>query len=473
MIAYKIAEQFLVLILLIVLSEAQLFSETKQNPSNENLIVSSIVILGNEVTKALIIRRELTFSERDTFTRTIFEEELKKSRENLLNTLLFNYVTIEYSSSYAKQTIVTIVVEERWFLWPGLLYNFADRNFNAWWRTKDFSRLSYGLELIRFNFRGMNEVLKLRAMLGFSKMIGLQYRDVYLDRANRHSLKFDLRYTYQNEISYKTENDKPIFYKSSNQNVYEAYSSQVDYQYRREYDNWHIFSLLYNKITIADTIKALNKNFLGENKQQRSFLRLQYLFVHDSRDSKSYAYNGFFLQTSMQSFVYDFSLNNTNTLSINLNFHQYYSLTKKIYSSSILKVEKRLFGEQVFAFNKALGYDDYVRGFEHYVINGSDYLCVNQSFKYEIIPTQVHTLDFIPIRQFRKIHYSACTGLFFDVGYVYNSKSAADSRLSNRPIYSVGAFFDFITYYDRIARIEYSFNSLREFGLYLHFEILL
>ena len=58
------------------------------------IVVDSVVIVGNKQTKAKIIFRELTFKIGDTIQTWDFGNRLGNSRQNLLNTSLFNFVTI-------------------------------------------------------------------------------------------------------------------------------------------------------------------------------------------------------------------------------------------------------------------------------------------------------------------------------------------------------------------------------------------
>ena len=62
--------------------------------------------------------------------------------------------------------------------------------------------------------------------------------------------------------------------------------------------------------------------------------------------------------------------------------------------------------------------------------------------------------------------------LFYDLGYVWESELLASEQrnnLSNSTLIGRGLSFDFITYYDKILRIEFSINKLGEKGIFLHF----
>jgi hypothetical protein len=57
---------------------------------------------------------------------------------------------------------------------------------------------------------------------------------------------------------------------------------------------------------------------------------------------------------------------------------------------------------------------------------------------------------------------------FVQAGYVHDPESPADSRLSNRFLYSGGVGLDLLIFYDVLFRLEYSINRFGENGLFLH-----
>ena len=71
---------------------------------------------------------------------------VKQSRENLLNTALFNFVDFDWVDESVDSKALTISVVERWYLWPIPYLAYADRNLRSWWEAKDWTRLSYGFD---------------------------------------------------------------------------------------------------------------------------------------------------------------------------------------------------------------------------------------------------------------------------------------------------------------------------------------
>jgi hypothetical protein len=73
------------------------------------------------------------------------------------------------------------------------------------------------------------------------------------------------------------------------------------------------------------------------------------------------------------------------------------------------------------------------------------------------------------MKQFNKSHYSLYLGLFSDMGYVIDEQTNEHNTLSNSLLWGNGISLDYVTYYDKLLRIEFSVNHLGEKGVFLHF----
>jgi outer membrane protein assembly factor BamA len=73
------------------------------------------------------------------------------------------------------------------------------------------------------------------------------------------------------------------------------------------------------------------------------------------------------------------------------------------------------------------------------------------------------------MEQFKKTHYSIYFSIFADMGTVVDNQYPDENQLNNIFLMSQGVSLDFVTYYDKLIRLEYSRNHLNQWGLFIHF----
>lgn len=118
-----------------------------------------------------------------------------------------------------------------------------------------------------------------------------------------------------------------------------------------------------------------------------------------------------------------------------------------------------------------MGYEEnFVRGYEYYVINGESFALNRNSFKYRFIDWEWNNLDFIPLKQFRNFPLDIYVKIFADQGYVWDRNPGEFNFLHKQYLSGGGAGIDIVTLYDLVFRIEYSVNLRKETDLFLHFE---
>jgi len=435
-------------------------------------IVDQICITGNKKTKEKVILRELTFNHGDTLYLDQYQNIMTKSRDNLLNTPLFNYVTIDTSSLTAESKKVLVKVEERWYTWPYFIYGYSDRNFNSWWKNKDWNHLNYGFSIEKFNFRGRNEKITLKVVYGYREQLALEYSNVYLNNARTLGVSFRYSFARQREITYNTLNNELSFYRDSNF-VFKEQQYIVNLAYRKELYKKHTFNVTYSNHWINDSVLALNPNFFGNHRNGEKNIKVYYSYAYDRRNSRVYPLKGNFIFFSIGKPYLGFKFENpVHGFLIDLGIHQHFQLKKRLYSGYAARAKVSTNQNLPYSWNQALGYERLVRGYEYYVIDGSNYFIANSLLKFSILPTQVKCLKFIPIKKFQKVHFAIYSNIFFDAGFVYdNSKdvSAISNNLTNELLLGTGIGLDLVTYYDQVFRIEYSINKFGQHGLFIHF----
>jgi outer membrane protein assembly factor BamA len=258
------------------------------------VIVNSIQLIGNKVTKDHILLRELPFMVNDTILKIELHGKLTSAQQNLLNTSLFNFVTIDTFPSGNKHIIVLITVAERWYTWPSPIFEIQERNFNTWWQTRNFNRVNYGFFLSRENFRGRKEELSFYAQFGYTEKYGLTYTIPYINRKQAGGLGFSFSFSRNHEVGYQTYNNKLVYFKDPDKYVREELSGKLSYTYRQGIHITHSIDLKYNKAKIADTLNDYTIDYFIGNEIEIQYFTLNYYFKNDHRDSKMYPLNGYF-----------------------------------------------------------------------------------------------------------------------------------------------------------------------------------
>ena len=103
------------------------------------------------------------------------------------------------------------------------------------------------------------------------------------------------------------------------------------------------------------------------------------------------------------------------------------------------------------------------------MIDGEDFYLSKSALKYAIVKNKKYDIPYIKMKQFKKSHFSIYATLFSDIGYTKIDTDFNNDSLSNSVLWGKGLSIDYVTYYDKLLRIEFSINGLGEKGVFLHF----
>ena len=226
--------------------------------SQEKLQINSITIKGNKITKEEIILRELTFQKGDAISKEILDKKIKESEENLTNLMLFNFSEISADIEAAKANI-TIEIVERWYIWPYPIIELSERNFNVWWNEfkesnySDFSRMNYGVFLVWENFRGKNELLKIKYRRGFKEHYLFNYEIPYFNTEKTIGINAFAQLFRRKKSFYKTLDNKLIYYENNKDYTTKDFELELDVLYRKDTRHKHKLKLHYLQSNIADS----------------------------------------------------------------------------------------------------------------------------------------------------------------------------------------------------------------------------
>lgn len=421
------------------------------------------------MTRPQVVKRELLIREGDTIPEKMFYKQLEQSKNNLLNTSLFNFVTITVDTLLEKRVDVFIDMAERWYIWPMPFFELKDRNFNVWWKDKDFSKADYGLYTAWENFRGRKETLKLLIRLGYDETFGMSYKIPYLNNNKTIGIVASGGFGGNHEVPYMTDSSRQVFYKDKEKYVQKNIFGTLGLTLRKGYFTQHTFQLNYNDYNYADTLINLNPDFAPNDHLQ--YFTFYYQYKCDHRDIKNYPLNGYYFDVELSKS--GFGILNDERVHhdfIHTSARKFWKLSQRWYYAFGINAKIVAQKKQPYFMLRALGYgNDFVRSYEYYVVDGQIFGLFKSNLKFELLPTKVKTFKFIPAKKFNKLFYAFYLNAIFDAAYVYDESSMSKSVLSNQFLFGGGLGLDFVTYYDKVLRVEWTMNRMGENGFFLHF----
>ncbi|MFZ6050415.1 BamA/TamA family outer membrane protein [Halocola ammonii] len=446
-------------------------ASAQKTPTDSTLkkVVKGFVIDGNKQTHNRIIQREVPFKVGDTLRVFELEYQCVLARKNIFNTHLFNFVEVTPVYTDNENVFVKISVTERWYWWPAPVFENADPNFNIWWERRDFSRANYGLILYKQNFRGRNEDLYLKAKLGYTNEFKVTYRIPFINKSQNLGLTLSGLYKEQDEITYATFNNERVFYRHPETSSREEQIYSIEMPYRRGIYSTHAPKITYVKSAIRDSLSNVAPDYFGSSRKHINYFKLSYFFTHDKRDIRAYPLKGSYLRVGVEKRGLGLlKENSVDLLGAVGRFKKYWQLHKRWYFAAGVAGRTNLTNQIPYYLQEGLGYSDFVRGYEYYIVDGQHYALGRSNLKFAVIPNRVLDLGFGP-EKFTKIYYALYLNGFFDAGHVWDSRYSENNPLANEVMMSGGLGLDFVTYYDSVFRMEVAYNRFKEIGFFLHF----
>ncbi len=464
--------RIIIISLLLVVTHQVIFAQiTGADEINNDplVLINSIILKGNKITKDRIIFRELEFENGSKLTVHAIDSLIIKSQQNLLNRSLFNFVTITKNINNQK-CIIEVSVIERWYIWPIPILQFADRNINSWLDKQDLSRINYGIDLRVDNFRGLMENLNITLQGGYDILMAFKWSIPYLSKNQVFGMGFAGGIQLNHEVAYQTIDNKELFYKSANDFAQQLRYANADFTFRPEYNYLYGFSVGFNQYIFQDTILELNPDFASDQTTY-NFFTIGIGFKLDFRDYKPYPLEGYYFDISIHKKGFGIFNNDVNYFSIGSTFDQYLHIYNKWYFAYNFGAKFTNQNTQSpYFIHSGLGYHPTtIRGYELYVVNGQKIGLVKSNLKFELIPRTTFNINWIKSIKFSKVFFELYANLFFDAAYVDDIYTSQLNPLSNQLLWSTGLGIDMITYYDMVLRLELSVNKQKETGLFISF----
>ena len=438
------------------------------NDSAAVTIIGNISIEGNKRTKEYIIRREMATAPGDTLSRFALQEALEIDRRKITNTNLF--VTVDMVEIPRQRTAITdlqVIVKERFYVMPLPVFQLADRNFNEWWydRNRDITRTTYGMYLSYANVTGRADRLRVLTEFGFLPKYEISYSMPYIDKKMRLGVSAGISYATNKSMAFRTWKDKLDFLQSEaiNRKRLSIFGSLT---YRKKFYDFHSVDARWLQASLSDTIMQLNPKYVIPDDSLQRYFQLTYTYSYDKRDVSQYPLRGrmYGLQLSKRGILPSDDINQGIIYGW---YHHYFPLGERWFANSAVRGRLTLAKDPGYMYNPGLGFgQDYVRGYELYVIDGKDYAVWKNEAKFKLFEVRKF-FGWVPIRQFNTLPLAAYINAFADAGYARNQfPERSNTSLGNKWIAGAGMGLDIVTFYNIVGRLNYTFNGLGEKRLF-------
>ncbi len=432
---------------------------------NEVYVVQAIHVDGKYLTKDDIILREIPFSAGDTVFCRDTAALAENAEQNLVNTSLFHRAEVLFTDS----GLVWVRVTERWYIWPVPFFSVEERNFNVWLRDPDLEKATYGLYVYHENFRGRKEYLKLLCKTGYNELYGFSYSKPYIDKRKNTGISAAAGFEGSHALSVTVIEQEPKTIKLIDRYAFSGLFGSLSLTRRQGIHLFHKLSILFESTSFADTLIQAYPDYAPGTDWTR--LSLNYQFRADFRDFKPYPLKGWYADL-------EFSLGNFLSLS-DLNEKKYYlkSTSRKylrirgpFYAATGFTGLLTLSSPEKMVSSPALGYgSDFVRGYQYQVIPVDHFLIHRSNLKFSLLKQRIVRLPLIRSEKFRSVPVAFFVNAFFDQGWSAAGKFAILNPMSGDYLAGYGVGLDFVTYYDKVFRLEFTVNRLMQKGLFLHF----
>ena len=440
---------------------------TAPSPADSTVRVGAIHIVGNTRTRQSIVQRELSVRENSLYSTQKIDSLIEADRRKVVNTNLF--ITVEIKKEAVSDSVIDlrVLLKERWYFIVTPVFQLADRNFNEWWyeRGRDIRRTTYGIYAAHQNLTGRNDRLRMLAEFGFLPKFDLFYTTPYIDRAQKTGMTIGLSYAPNKTVAYRTKADKLVYLESERLNR-TALAAFVAFTYRPQFYGLHNAELRYVSAAVSDTLAGLNPNFFLDGRTKQRFFQLSYGYTYDRRDNVQFPLRGWSYSFLARKYGI-LPTDDVNQLDLTFSYARFHPLGGRWFSDFSSEIKTSFPRRQPYAQTRGLGFGgDLVRGYELYAIDGQAYWYARTNLNYKLWERLI-ALKFVPLRQFNVLPLAIYPSVYVDFGYAKNNfKNLNNSNLANSFLMGGGVGMNFVTWYNIVARVNYSINLLGEKRFY-------
>lgn len=413
--------------------------------------------------------QEIDLHSGDTISLEHIADRLKSNEKRISSIGLFNLTSINIKNWNTELATcnIEIKVQENWYIYPYIIFELADRNFNVWKNEFNYSfkRVNYGLALDHINLTGNKDKLKIKYQTGYIKKLELGYIYPYL--WGNTGFFGNVLYSENREIAYRTLGNKPAFFsKVNNEKIFFQHRAHLGVSHRSSPQLNQTIKLEYVQVKTDDTIAIKNHDYLGQSRSRLQYFMIDYELKYDNTVYPLYPQKGNRLEINARKEGLGI-FNDINNLSIAVAVEQYTSLFKNIILANRLKFKINMLNDAIpYYLNNGIGYGkDNITGYQLYVLDGRNFMLAQNSIRWKILDHDFKLFNFMP-KQFRVMNSQVYLRFNVDGGYAYDPLSGPENPLSNKIQIGYGPSLDFIVYNNVTFTINYGITQTGEKGMF-------
>lgn len=434
------------------------------------VVIKNISVSELKKTKKSVVIRELEFNIGDTILLHTLGYKIQRSEKRLQSSNLFTLAKINIKNwdTELAQCEIDISVQENWYVYPYVILELADRNFDVWRKEQNYSldRLNYGLAMTHINFTGWKDVFKIKLQAGYTRKLELYYEFPYL--WGDWGFTSNFLYADNREIPFISENNKPVFYKNADERrLFSINRASVGLLRRPNSKIFQALKLEYNDVRTHDPhIQELNPEFLGRNRHRIRYFYLDAAIRYDNTLYPLYPTEGIRWEANIRKEGLGV-FRDINNAWLNLTSELYYSLSDKLSFGHRIRMKLNLQNSPLpYYFNGGIGLGiNSIIGYQLYVIEGRDYILSQNNIRFKIMDKDFNTFRFVP-QQLKVMNAKVFLRMSADIGYSNDPVFRDLNPLSNSPQVGIGPALDFILFNSFMFSAIYGVTQFGEKGFF-------
>ncbi len=421
-----------VLVISLLCVGTRLFAQSDSTQGSQPIsfgAIDTIIIVGNEKTKDIVILREMTLKRGMDAT----PEAVEFDKGRIYSTGLFTRVELNVFPIEGRNALL-VDLSERWYIIPLPLFGF---------RENDPKKPYYGAGLLHNNFRGLNQKLLGSVIFGYNPSLALSFSDPIFDREQNLYFSGALSYSKirnRSELAAGTNNFDELHY-----DIFATLGKRFTI-----YENVGV-SLGYQIVDVSE--KGPQRTVSPDGTDR--FLTGSISYSYDSRNLRDYTTRGW---------LYSAYVSKTGFGESEISFTRIGGDVRWFAPlSADFTVATRAFGSVVSGgtiptyARSYFGYGERIRGYFKNVFEGENIAGTSLELRWQLVAPRIVRFDALSLpAEFSIWRLGMSLELFADAGTTW-FRSQPVSINSFAAGYGGGIVF--LLPYDMVVRAEYAWND--------------